>query len=321
MKTEERHHLHENDLAASLDKSLKKAEPYSNQILIAILAVTVLAIGFLIWQRSSGGKSNEGWAKFAKATSADDYLTVADDFPGTGVAQWSKLRAGEQYLNQGLRTATSDRKVTEDNVKNAISAFESLLNSGSAVPQIRERALYGLAVARETISGQDTSKAVEAYETLRSEFPGSPYANIAALRVADLSAESTKEFYAWFERQPRKPDERPKPKDLTVGPPSGSTADPFVLGDEQLTAPPANPDRPPSPSPATQAGEGAQPPAASGAATPAPEGAAAAPATPEATPPAPATVTPAAPAPTTPAPDAAATPAPATPAPETPANP
>lgn len=246
MNSEERHQLHENDLAATLDRGLRKVEPYSNQILIGVLAVTVLAVGFLIWQRSSGTASAEAWGKFAKAATADDYLTVADDFPNTTVAPWARLRAGEQFLNQGLRTATSDRKSTEDNLKQAQSAFESLLSAAGTPPQIRERALYGLAVARETLSTGDTTKAVEAYETLRNEFPTSPYANLAALRVADLKSESTQGFYAWFDKQPRKPEERPKPKDLMAGPRSGSTADPFVLDDVPLPRA-SHPDRPPSP--------------------------------------------------------------------------
>ncbi|MCA9054003.1 MAG: tetratricopeptide repeat protein [Planctomycetaceae bacterium] len=283
MKSEERHHLHENDLAGILDRNLKKIEPYSNQILIGILVATVLAVGIIIWQRSSGAADAEAWGKFAKAATADEYLTVAEDHPGTNVARWAQLRAGEQFLNQGLRTATSDRKSTEDNLKQAESAFQSLLQGSGATPQVRERALYGLALARETLSNGDTSKAIEAYEELRNSFPDSHLAGLAEQRMNDLKQESTRDFYAWFDRQPRKPEDRPKPKDLVSA--AGGTADPFLFGDDVTPERPAHSDRPPSPSAPTRASAGAQPfPAATDAETPP---ASASSETPPATPPTP----------------------------------
>lgn len=267
MKSEERHHLHENDLAEAVDRFLKKVEPYSNQILIGFLAATVLAIGFLMWSRSSGGASDEAWAAFAKAEDADSFLTVADEYPKTDVANWARLRAAEEYLNQGLRTATSDRKVTEDNLSQAEETLQQLLANKSAVPaEIRERALYAMAVCREALCKGDTKAAVEAYKTLQLDFPESQYVSIAEKRVKDLETAETREFYAWFDQQPRKPDERPKPKDLS--PPITGSTDPFILGDEPDTTSPHHPDRPPSPSTPVKGGPAAAPfPADNGEAT------------------------------------------------------
>ena len=258
MKSEERHHLQENDLAGMLDRGLKKIEPYTNQIVIGFAVLILLVAGVLLWMRSSGAANADAWGHFAKASTADDYLTVADDFSDSDVAHWAKLRAGEQFLNQGLRTATSDRKSTDDNLNNAESAFQSLLQGSSAPPQIRERALYGLAVCRETLSGADTSKAIEAYEELVNSFPDSHLAGLADQRIADLKTEATRDFYAWFDRQPRKPEDRPQPKELTSGD-AGASADPFLLGEDPAPERPFHPDRPPPPSLPTSAAESAPP--------------------------------------------------------------
>ncbi|MFV0445792.1 MAG: hypothetical protein ACK5Q5_19620 [Planctomycetaceae bacterium] len=272
MKSEERHHLHENDLATAVDQGLKRAEPYYNQILIAVLVVAVLGIGFFTWRNAAGGAADEAWAAFAKADTADSFLTVADEHSKTPVANWARLRAAEQFLNQGLRTATSDRKNTEDNLKQAESTLQKLLqDKGATQPQIRERALYAMAVARETRSSGDTSAAIEAYKALTSEFPQSQYVTLAESRIKDLESETTREFYAWFDKQPRKPEDRPKPKELT-GPLVPGSADPFILGDDPTDAgePPRNPDRPPSPGLPSDAAETA-PPFPGAAASPAPK--------------------------------------------------
>lgn len=308
MKTEERHQLHENELAGAMDRGMRRVEPYANQILIAVLALAVLVIGFFVWRRSNSAAGETAWAAYAKAETADDFLTVAEEHATTPAAAWANLRAAEQFLNQGLRTATSDRKSTEDNLKQAEEALQKLLQNQSIAPQVRERALYAMAVCRETQSGADTTKAVEAYEALKSEFPQSPQVAMAEQRIKDLKSEATRDFYAWFDRQPRKPEDRPKPKELSGGPLTGGTADPFILGPDATPAQSSNPDRPPSPSAPQPAGPIAAPfPGTTpDAAAPAPADLPESPA-PVATPPA------------TEAPAATETPPAATPAAETPA--
>ncbi len=44
MKSEHRHELAENDLSKVLTRFLEKAEPHSNKILLAALAVTVVVV-------------------------------------------------------------------------------------------------------------------------------------------------------------------------------------------------------------------------------------------------------------------------------------
>ncbi len=73
MKSEERHHLHENDLAGAVDRFLKKVEPYSNQILIGILVAAVVAIGVIVSEISTGIPGGIGRAviSYGQAATSD----------------------------------------------------------------------------------------------------------------------------------------------------------------------------------------------------------------------------------------------------------
>lgn len=246
MKSEERHHLHENDLAQILERWMGKVEPYSNQILIGVLAVAVIGIGAMLWSRSSQAKSAQGWAEFAKANTADDFATVADVHPSSDVGRWSKLLAAELYLNQGLQTATSDKKTTDERLQQSEESFNQLLQDQATPPAIRERALFGLAVCRETLSGADTQPAISTYEELLKAFPESRFAELAKLRIDELRTDPAREWYAWFSKQDRNPEDRPTPRDLATGRAIGETAPPFLIDDTQ---PPRqrHEDRPPSP--------------------------------------------------------------------------
>lgn len=259
MKSEERHHLHENDLASMLERWLRKFEPRANQILIGVLVVAVLVVGFFVWRRTTTAAAARAWGELAAANSADAFLTVADDHPRSDVAAWAQLRAGELFLAEGLRSAASDRKTSEERLGNAEKAFQNLLQNERIPPRVRERALYGLAVCRESLAGADTQRSLAAYEELLRAFPDSQYAGLAERRIAALKSEATREFYAWFDKQPRRPEDRPKPKDLTAagGSPTGETP-PFWLGDKPQTRP-THPDRPPSPSKPIRASDTAPP--------------------------------------------------------------
>lgn len=231
MKSEERHHLQENDLAQKLGVWIGRIEPYFNQILIGILGVAVLVLGSFLWMRSSAAKSAESWAEFTKANVADDYATVADVHPNTEVGRWSKLLAAELYLNQALRAATSDKKTMEERMKLAEDSFNGLLQDGKTPGNIRERALYGLAIARESTSTGDTQPAIATYEELLKTFPNSRFAKIAQMRIDALRTDSTREFYAWLSQQPRNPEDRPQPRDLVAPRGDGESAPPFLIDD------------------------------------------------------------------------------------------
>lgn len=216
MKSEERHHLAENDLEKTLNRWLDKLEPYSNHILGGILLVTALVVGGILWKRSSQAAVDDGWTMFSDARSADDFVKVAEAYPESSAAPWAELRAAKLLYDQGVETSLTDRKTSNDDFKQAKDLFEKLLKA-KVEPEVREGALDGLARTLESTSDGNTAEAVKTYETLISEFPDSIYRDFAKYRVEELKKPETQEFLAWFSKQNPKPADRPKPTDGSAG--------------------------------------------------------------------------------------------------------
>ena len=219
MSSQEHFH-HEKDrteLEKVLNKGLTRIEPYTNQILIGFLVVTILAVGGILWYRSTGVAGAAGWKEYNDARVADDYLAVARNYPNTPVGNWAKLTAGRAFLMQGIQLSLTNREASDEDLKKAKEAFESLLSSNASA-QIREEALYGLATALEASSGEDLQPAITAYETLLEEFPGSEHRPWVMERVEQLKDGKASQFYAWFREQNPKPADRPLPRDF---PPQG----------------------------------------------------------------------------------------------------
>lgn len=213
MKSEHRHELAENDLSKILTRALEKAEPHSNKILVAALVVTVVVVAVVYGMRSAGGDRSAGFAELTGCETGDCFENVADEYPDSPVGMWARLRAAEQYLDDGIRTSTSNRNASRDSLQRAKDAFDRVLKGENVPPQARERALYGMGVCLETLSDENTGPAIEAYQSLLDEFKDSQYRYLAADRIAALKTSRAQEFYAWFHEQNPKPEDRPGPRD------------------------------------------------------------------------------------------------------------
>lgn len=213
MKSEHRHELKENDLGKLTMHAQGFFEKHGNQVLLGAIGAVLLIGGLTFWFTSSSSKATAGWSKYSEASTATDFAEVADAFPGTEVAQWSRLNEAENYLFNGLQLTFKDRKSGLTDLEKAKSEFDAILNGTPLPPQVRERALFGLARTLETTSDKDTDKAIAAYEALQKDFPESTYTSLAKQRIEALKKGSTQSFYAWFHEQKPALEDRTKPKD------------------------------------------------------------------------------------------------------------
>ncbi|HVJ87089.1 MAG TPA: hypothetical protein VM452_15650 [Caulifigura sp.] len=318
MKSEERHQLAQNDLRVGLNRWLDRIEPYSNHILGGIIVATIVAVGLILRFRSSTAASDAGWREIGKATSTEQLLDVSKEFSGTAAGDWAKLQAARRSYASGIDTALTDRKSSDESLKEAKDLYEELLKQKSS-PELREESLKGLALTLEATSGADVSAAIKAYEQYVKEFPEAPFKNYAEFRVEQLKNPDASDFYAWFRKQNPKPAPRPEPMDGKLPSDSALKTPDLSELDLKLDAPEKpkadKPDSSPPGLPAIPPAEGKTPPAAPLATPPA----STPPATPPATPSAPAVPMPMpeAPAATTPMPMPEA-PKEATPMPEPP---
>ncbi len=224
MKSEHRHELKTNELERIASELGHTAEHYvhDNWMLLAAAVVAILigAGGVVYWRSSSGSAGQQGWREFASASKAADYGNVADKYSGSVAAAWSRLLEGEMELNSGIRSSFTDRSAGRSDLQKAQENFEKLIADKATPSDVIERALFGLARAKEALPPKDLSPskindgAIETYQRLVTEFPISVYKDYAEARIAALKTGTAQDFYAWFEQQNPKPADREMPKDL-----------------------------------------------------------------------------------------------------------
>lgn len=232
MKSEHRHELQTNDLSRAMANVAPFLEEYGNRILLGIVAVCLIAGAAIWWARSSNASAAMGWTELVAARTAEDFGNIADAYAGTEVGHWARLQAAESYLFQGIRLSFTDRAAAVSDLKQAEEGFQQLLDAQGVPDVVRERALIGMARTLETRSGQDTQPAIAAYEKLIEEFPNSVYRAEVEERISALKTGSTQEFYAWFQKQNPRPEDRQTPRDgMSIGdlPPGHPTVDPLSL--------------------------------------------------------------------------------------------
>src|SRR5580704_13890149 len=256
MKSEHRHELKTNELERIASEWGHTAEHYvqDNWMLLAA-AVVVIAIGaggLVYWRSSSGTAGQQGWREFASATKASDFGKVADKFPGTAAGSWARLMEGEIELNSGVRSKFTDRAAGRSDLKKAQENFEKLIADKATPSDVMERALFGLARAKEALPDKNLGPskiddaAIETYQRLLTEFPISIYKDYSESRIAALKTGTAQDFYAWFEQQNPKPADREMPKDLIPPSPDETKT---ATGTPMKTVPP----------PATKSGAPAKP--------------------------------------------------------------
>lgn len=219
MKSEHRHDLQTNDLGKLMVQAEPFVEKYGVKAIVAVGVIFVLVLGYFSWSSSRTGQEAEGWTRLAACTSTADFETVAEDFSGTKVAQWALVHAAESHLQSGIRSSFTDRSAGDRDLADAKEQFQKLLDSASTLPEIRERALFGMARAEESGSDGDLKNASELYTKLIQEYPESIFRKLAEQRVkpvegekvAVLDQEETKNFYKWFHAQNPKPGDRQRP--------------------------------------------------------------------------------------------------------------
>ena len=204
---------HANALPNKQSPLVQWLDQYGNA---ATVVACVAMIGGALWyvqHRNSTRRSEEAWEKYSQARTVQDFGDIADDFANTDAGAWARLGEGERLAESGIGLMFTDRKAALGELKNADEAFNKVLAMKSAASAARERAAWGLAKSTEAQCDGDTTKPIEAYQSLLKEFPKSLYKAAAEERVESLKSESSKEFYVWFHKQNPKPADTSKPKD------------------------------------------------------------------------------------------------------------
>lgn len=205
MKRERRHELQQNDLLAWVNGIVEAVRPYSTLIVLLVVLAAVAFGGWKWWSRSAAAESAYAWDDLFNAMSSRnpaEVQEVAELRPGSDVAQWAMLVAGDMYLSSGCQGLFQSKATAAQDLRKAVDSYLSVLGE-SQNPVLRERATFGLARAYESLAGTRQSageieKAIQHYGEVVENWPDGAYAGAAAERLEDLERQSTKEFYDQF---------------------------------------------------------------------------------------------------------------------------
>lgn len=216
MKAEERHRLHENDLQRLAETARLRSQPflerYGMTILFAMAAVIILTAIAIWWIRSSRTTDAPGWSSLNMAlgnpqSTGEDFANIADsdEFSGTAPAKWARLLEAEARLDTGIEQMFTDRAAADQELAAARKAFEELAEGTAVSPEHAVRVRFGQAKLLEVTSDGDLQPAIDLYDSVAKDFPGTVYEQVATERIEALSQPDAKAFYAWFSKQSPKP--------------------------------------------------------------------------------------------------------------------
>lgn len=206
MKSERRHELQHNVLADSLAKAAETIKPYQNMVMGTVAVVLVVMVGYTLWSRESTAQTTQAWDEMNAALETgklEQLSKVVEDYPGTNVAYTAQAVLADVHLGMGCDRLFKNKATGLDELNKAIALYD-LVREGSRSSELKERAAFGLARAKES-KGDDES--LKQAERLYKEVAASKsaYAAVAQERVKDLERPTTKKFYDDFRKFDPKP--------------------------------------------------------------------------------------------------------------------
>lgn len=207
MKTERRHELQTNTLAASLNHWIEAAKPYSRAVLAGVIAIVMALFAWAYISNQGARREAEGWTEYFHAMNTRDPVDalrdIAERYSGSSVAHWARLTLADLELSSGTNRLFTDRTLGRDQLREAKQRYDALILETSD-PTISQRATYGLARTTEALGELAAARA--SYEKLVKDWPDGPFKSAAEARLKDLERADTKDFYDWFAKyEPPKP--------------------------------------------------------------------------------------------------------------------
>lgn len=188
-------------------------DEYGNKIYMWLILVTLLVAALIYYFRTNSATNSAAWQELVQARSSKQYSEVANTFGDGTVSDWARLRESEGYLDEAINMMFTHRSEGVKKLADAKKILRQLVEKKSDSEIIQVRAQFALARALETESGKDLSAPIAAYQKVIDNFPETVQADLAEKRIEALKRASTGEFYAWFQKQEPKPEDRAEPQD------------------------------------------------------------------------------------------------------------
>ena len=171
---------------------LQDPRKYSTWALSLLLGI--LAVIFLV-NFSSGGRSQstQAWAKLEAAKKVEQRVEVAKEFPKSTAATWALLQAASEYFGVAFADLPRNPEVALQGFKKALNLFEQAYREAPKDSFQARAALLG--VARSLEASNELAKAIEKYELVAKNWPGTPEAEQAKQLAESLRNPDATSFY------------------------------------------------------------------------------------------------------------------------------
>lgn len=130
MKAKERHRMHQNELSQWLAKWLPRLKVNSHASLLLMLLVVLGILAYVWWRQQSATQTSLAWDGFYMALSGGDAAKlegVAALNPGTEVALWADVTAGDVHLANGCQQLFTDKTSAADALRKAVDRYVAVL--------------------------------------------------------------------------------------------------------------------------------------------------------------------------------------------------
>ena len=213
MKTERRHELQNNELAAWLTVRIEKIQPYLKTVLGVLILGLVIILGIFIVQNREQQATAQAWSAYfnaygngndTRSRNPEEFKDVSETYPQTPPGMWAMQSAGDLDLTSGAIQLFRDRDAGRDELQNAVESYEKIATTTND-PMLKPRAIFGWGQALEALGEIEAAR--KKYDQVVTgaeeggEFEGSVVAELASQRLSALDQPATQAWYGWFAEQ------------------------------------------------------------------------------------------------------------------------
>ena len=222
MKSKRRQKLQTNELADQLGLWIERVRPYTTAIVVVAGLLLLVLAAWYYFAASRERKLAESWRQYMLAGTnpqgdiVEDLSYVADEYGDTQAGLWAALTAADVESVRGIRLMFSDRAAAETALNSAKGYYRAILENKQTAsnPLLATRTHFGLGQTYEAQSELDEAK--KHFAAVVESDRESGLGQAAQKRLERLELAATRKWYNWFDNQ------KPAPRDLGAGPPSGS---------------------------------------------------------------------------------------------------
>ena len=220
-KTERRHELQQNDLAAYLEQANKRIEPYSKQILVGILLILAVGVAYSFYNSERDAESSMATLQLIQNTNVpqvdpDVLGDINTEYIETSAGKLAKLYEGMALVSKGNQDIYTEPENAKESLTQGIEVLSAAANTDDTL--IKSRAHLGMALANVTLG--DREAAITAYNEVINVNESEAMVENATSRIAYLESDAGKDFTSWFKDADFKPAQMPNP-DPSLPPMSG----------------------------------------------------------------------------------------------------